>query len=99
MYRTMMKEKGKLPRGALVRRIFKHFQIQLPSSLFIRTLLAMQIEVKMISEMRLKDISDVWNNLKKDRPVLSKLVQSQRRKEKERVLLLKFLKRRNLTSW
>jgi len=66
MHGIVMKDKGQLPYSMLVTKLFRHFQIEFPISLYSRTIAPMVIGLKMISKMRLKDLNKATEHLKNE---------------------------------
>jgi len=53
MYRSIVKDNGQLPYSALVTQLFRHFNIQPPKILCVRTCDQMVVGLKIVSKMRL----------------------------------------------
>jgi len=69
IYRTVVKDKGQLPYSTLISQLFEHFKIKLPAILCARTIPPMVIGLKMVSKMRLKELSKELERFKEKSPV------------------------------
>jgi len=79
---------------ALVTKLFKHFQIQLTSKFCSKTIVPMQIGLKMISKMRLNDRSRALTLLKKEYVSKVKLGSATKKKRKGKSIASKTPKRK-----
>lgn len=71
MYRAMSKDKGQLPYPGLVTKIFRHMNIEPPQTLCVQPCDKMVIGLKMLSKMRLKELSKAMEKFRVKSPVQS----------------------------
>ena len=84
MYRAMMKDRGQLPYPSLVTKLFRHLNIQPPQIFCVRPCDHMVVGLKMVTKMRLKELSKELEKFKEKTPAKSHQISSAaKRKGKE----------------
>lgn len=69
MYRAVIKDRGQLPYPGLVTKLFRYLNIQPPQILCVRSCDHMVVGLKMVTKMRLKELSKALEKFKEKTPI------------------------------